>query len=158
MKTLMSFVISYNLSIFSVKAQADFPTKWQPDMQLLMYTVQYNSDPYDTVYIGEKSSVVRINPGHSVKTDFILSPSDLNEILFTFHKYDITGIHTEVLYTGKNTWTNYLVLKWNDKQISMTFGGGLAIPDPRQKNNLDSINFFMNDLLFKTGLFNLDKK
>jgi hypothetical protein len=158
MKALLSFVIFYNISGFHAKAQTNFPTTWQPDMQLLMYTTQYNTDPNDTVYIGEKSSVVKINPGHSVKKDFKISTSDLNEILFTFHKYDITGIHTEVLYTGKNTWTNYLVLKWKDKQISMTFGTGLAIPDPKQKNNLDSINFFMNNLLYKTGLFNLDKK
>ena len=127
-------------------------------MQLLKYTVQYNEDPTDTIYIGEKSAYVTTIPGHRDYKEFKISDSDLNRILFTFHKYDITGIHTEVLYTDKNTWTNYLVLKWNDKQISMTFGGGLAIPDPRQKNNLDSINFFMNDLLFKTGLFNLDKK
>jgi hypothetical protein len=158
MKTLLSILIFYSISIFSSKTQADFPTKWQPDMQLLMYTVQYNSVPNDTVYIGEKSSVVTSISGHSDKKDFILSPSDLDDILFTFHKFDITGIQTEVLFTGKNTWTNYLVLKWKDKLISMTFGRGLTIPDPKQKNNLDSINFFMNDLLFKTGQFNLNKK
>jgi hypothetical protein len=158
MKTLLSIVTFYCISIFCAKAQANFPITWQPDMQLLMYTVQYNIDPYDTVYIGEKSSVVSINHGHSIKKDFKISPSDLNKILITFHKYDITGIHTEVLYTGKDTWTNYLVLKWKDKQVSMTFGPGLAIPDPKQKNNLDSINFFMSDLLFKTGQFNFDKK
>jgi hypothetical protein len=158
MKTILSIALFYYLSIFCAKAQVDFPTKWQPDMQLLMYTVQYNSNPYDTVYIGEKSSVVTSIPRHTDKKDFILSPSDLDDILFTFHKFDITGIHTEVLYTGKDTWTNYLVLKWKDKQISMTFGAGLAIPNPKQKNNLDSINLFMSNLFFKTGLFKLDKK
>ncbi len=158
MKTLFSIVLIYNLSIFCAKAQPDFPIKWQPDMQLLMYTVQYNSLPNDTVYIGEKSSVVRSIHGHTDKKVFILSPSDLDDILFAFHKFDITGIHTEVLFTGKDTWTNYLVLKWKDKQISMTYGRGLAIPDPMQKNNLDSINLFMDNLIFKAGLFKLDKK
>jgi hypothetical protein len=158
MKTLLSIVILYSISIFFVKAQTDFPTTWQKDMQLLIYTVQYNKDPIDTVYIGKKSSNVTSIHGHRDSKEFKISDSDLNRILFTLHKFDITGIHTEVLYTGKNTWTNYLVLKWKDKQVSMTFGGGLTIPDPKQKNNLDSINFFINDLLFKTGQFNLDKK
>jgi hypothetical protein len=158
MKTLLSIFIFYFISIFCAKTQANFPTTWQPDMQLLKYTVPYEEDPIDTIYIGKKSSYVITIPGHRDHKEFKISDSDLNRILFTLHKFDITGIHTEILYTGKNTWTNYLVLKWNDKQISMTFGGGLAIPDPKQKNNLDSINFFMNNLLFKTGLFNLDKK
>ncbi|HTB27034.1 MAG TPA: hypothetical protein VK711_16795 [Puia sp.] len=156
MKTFLAIGILCSI-IFCAKAQTDFPTKWQPDMQLLMYTTPNNSVPNDTVYIGVKSSVVTNIPGHADKKDFTLSPADLDDLLITFHKFNITGIHTEVLFTGKDTWTNYLILKWADKQISVTFGRGLAIPDPNQKNNLDSINSFINDLLFKTGQFNLDK-
>jgi hypothetical protein len=158
MKTLLSIVTFYCISIFCAKAQVNFPTTWQPDMQLLIYTVQYKENPIDTIYIGEKSSLVTTIPGQRDYKEFKISDSDLNRILFTLHKFDITGIYTEVLYTGKDTWTNYLILKWKDKQISMTYGQGLAIPNPKQKNNLDSINLFMNNLLFKSGLFNLDKK
>ncbi len=127
-------------------------------MKLLQYTVEYNEVPLDTIYIGKKSSLVTINKYQKITIEFEISDPDLNRILFTLHKFDISGIHTVVLYRGKDTWTNYLILKWKDKQIAITFGGGLAIPDPQQRNNLDSINLFMDGLLYKTGLFNLNKK
>jgi hypothetical protein len=92
MKALLSIVTIYCISIFCAKAQANFPITWQSDMQLLMYTVQYNIDPYDTVYIGEKSFLVTTIPGHRDYKEFKISDSDLNRILFTLHKFDITGI------------------------------------------------------------------